>query len=403
MVKRRQYFNKNVEVFELANLIGELNRLVFKFLADYKSHSLPGDILKFKIKSDLKTSLFPEMLLRDFLPKNDINQGNCDVPGYSFKIGNVDIKNPLISAPLAGISDNTYRIFARFFGSALTYTEMITSYGIYYRHKKSLALTDITDYERPCALQIFGSDPEIITEAALQIEDRADIIDINMGCPVPKILKARSGGYLVQDEAKIEKIITGLSSVLKKPLTVKTRIGWDSNNINILNIAKIAEGSGASAISIHGRTVRQGFLGNVDYGLIKKVKEKVKIPVIVSGDIDSPLKAKEILDYTGCDGIMIGRAVKGRLWLMMNMLIFIIGNGGRVIDPEFNPGIDWKKEFSKIYLKFLIHFKVENKAVREFRKHLCWIFKGSGGISRARSEFFKIESFKDAINCINNV
>jgi len=224
-----------------------------------------------------------------------------------------------------------------------------------------------------------------------------------MGCPIPKILKARSGGYLVQDEAKIEKIITGLSSVLKKPVTVKTRIGWDSNNINILNIAKITEDSGASAISIHGRTVRQGFSGDVDYELIKKVKEKVKIPVIVSGDIDSPLKAKEILDYTGCDGIMIGRAVKGRLWLMMNMLIFIIGNGGRVIDAEFNPDIDWKKEFSKIYLKFLINFKGENKAVREFRKHLCWIFKGTRGISRARSEFFKIESFKDAINCINNI
>ena len=403
MVKRRQYFNKNVEVFELANLTGELGEIVSNFLVDCKSHSLPGDILKFKIKSDLKTSLFPEMLLRDFLPKNNINQSNCDVPGYSFKIGNVDVKNPLISAPLAGISDNTYRIFARFFGSALTYTEMITSYGIYYRHKKSLVLTDITDYERPCALQIFGSDPEIITEAALQIEDRADIIDINMGCPVPKILKARSGGYLVQDEAKIEKIITGLSSVLKKPLAVKTRIGWDSNNINILNIAKIAEDSGASAICIHGRTVKQGFSGDVDYELIKKVKEKVKIPVIVSGDIDSPLKAKEILDYTSCDGIMIGRAVKGRLWLMMNMLIFIIGNGGRVINPEFNPGIDWKKEFSKIYLKFLIHFKGENKAVREFRKHLCWIFKGASGISRAKSEFFKIESFKDAVNCINNI
>ena len=172
---------------------------------------------------------------------------------------------------------------------------------------------------------------------------------------------------------------------------------------NILRIMFLILIIALFAISIHGRTVRQGFSGDVDYELIKKVKEKVKIPVIVSGDIDSPLKAKEILDYTGCDGIMIGRAVKGRLWLMMNMLIFIIGNGGRVIDAEFNPDIDWKKEFSKIYLKFLINFKGENKAVREFRKHLCWIFKGTRGISRARSEFFKIESFKDAINCINNI
>lgn len=403
MVKRRQYFNKSVGVFELTNLIGELGELVSNFLVDCKSRSLSKDVFKYKLKPDSEILLFPETLLWDFLLKNNINQSNYSVPGYSFKIGNVDVKNPLISAPLAGISDNTYRIFARFFGSALTYTEMVTSYGIYYRHDKSLALTDITDYERPCALQIFGSNPEIMAEAALQIEDRADIIDINMGCPVPKILKARSGGYLVQDEAKIKKIITGLSSVLKKPLTVKTRIGWDSNNINILNIAKIAEDSGASAISIHGRTVKQGFSGDVDYGLIKKVKDKVKIPVIVSGDVDSPLKAKEILNYTGCDGIMVGRAVKGRLWLMMNMLIFIIGSGGRVINPEFNPGIDWRKEFSKIYLKFLIHFKGENKGVREFRKHLCWIFKGARGISRARSEFFKIESFKDAVNSIDNI
>jgi len=392
-----------VEVFELTNLISELGKLVSNFLADCKFRNLSWDISKSRLKPDFKTPLFPEKLLLDFILKNNDGQVDCNTGDYSFKIGNVIIKNPLISAPLAGISDNTYRIFARFFGSALTYTEMITSYGIYWRQKKSLALIDITDYERPCALQIFGSDPEIIAEAAGRIEDKADIIDINLGCPVPKILRARSGGYLLQDEAKIEKIITRLSSVLKKPLTVKTRIGWDSSSINILNIAKIAEGGGASAISIHGRTVKQGFSGKVNYELIKKVKEKVKIPVIVSGDVDSPRKAKEILDYTGCDGVMIGRALKGRLWLMMNMLIFILNHQGRVTDPGFNPDMDWKKEFSRIYLKFLIHFKGENKAVREFRKHLCWIFKGTRGISRVRGEFLKIESFEDAMDSINNI
>ena len=271
------------------------------------------------------------------------------------------------------------------------------------RQKKSLALIDITDYERPCALQIFGSDPEIIAEAAGKIEDRADIIDINMGCPVPKVLRARSGGYLLQDEAKIEKIITRLSAVLKKPLTVKTRIGWDSSSINILNIAKIAEDRGASAITIHGRTVKQGFSGEVNYELIKKAKEKVKIPVIVSGDIDSPRKAAEILDYTGCDGVMIGRAVKGRLWLLTNMLIFILGDSEKLNNPVFDPDVDWKKEFSKLYLKFLAHFKGKNKAVKEFRKHLSWIFKGTRGISRARGEFLKIDSFEGVIDYIDNI
>jgi len=392
-----------VEVFELTNLISELGELVSNFLADYKFRNLSRDIPKSGLKPDFKPLLFPERMLPDFILKNNAGQVDCNTDDYSFKIGNVIIKNPLISAPLAGISDNSYRIFARFFGSALTYTEMITSYGIYYRQKRSLSLINITRYERPCALQIFGSVPEIIAEAAGEIEDKADIIDINMGCPVPKILRARSGGYLLRDEDKIEKIITRLSSVLKKPLTVKTRIGWDSSSINILNVAKIAESGGASAISIHGRTVKQGFSGKVDYKLIKKVKEEVKIPVIASGDIDSPRKAKEVLDYTGCDGIMIGRALKGRLWLMMDMLTFILNYQGRAKDREFNPDIDWKKEFSRIYLKFLIHFKGENKAVKEFRKHLSWIFKGIRGISKARGEFLRIDSFENAMDSIDNI
>lgn len=388
--------------FKSPNLINELNTLVLKFLKDYRSNNPSNKIFKSKSKPD------PDMLVSglesfsDFLSKRDIGTG-CSTGSISLKIGDVVVNNPIISAPLAGISDNTYRIFSRFFGSGLTFTEMITSYGICYKHKKSLFMTDITDYEKPCALQIFGSDPAIIAEAAKQVEGRADIIDINMGCPVTKVLKAGSGGYLVRDEYKIEKILTGLSAVLKKPFTVKTRIGWDRNNINILKIAKIAEFSGASAISIHGRTVKQKFTGEVDYKLIKKVKEKIKIPVIVSGDIISPGKAKEIFEYTGCDGIMIGRAAKGRLWIFTNILLFFLGNHDRLKDTEFDPETKWKKEFSKLYLKFLIYFKGEDKALREFRKHLCWIFKGTRGIGRARHEFFKIESLDDAENSIDNI
>jgi len=428
-----------VETFKLPELILELKRLADEFLVDYIEKNLT--VSKKSIENlcgNIYKPASKNSILKGGVSLSDcINQNQC----HSFKIGNLTIKNPVISAPLAGISDNTYRIFAAAFGSALTYTEMITAYGIHYNHTKSLALSEITDYERPCALQLFGEDPDIIAEAAVRLEDRADIIDINMGCPVPKILKAKSGGYLIQDESRVEKIIRKVSSSIKKPLTIKTRIGWDRDSINILNIAKIAERSGADAIAIHGRTVKQGFSGEVDYSLIKEVKKKVKIPVIASGNINSSKNALEVLNYTGCDGVMIGRAAKGRLWLMANILMAVCGFGlsgaeGVNIDnnknntdnkdnkfnqlehedhykdysrdyyagcSDFEPGISWKKEFSKLYLKFLIYFKGEDKAVKEFRKHLCWIFKGEAGISRAKREFFKIKDYAGAISCINEI
>ena len=336
--------------------------------------------------------------------KNDHNSlTSHKIDDYFFKIGDVGIKNPIISAPLAGISDSTYRIFSSFFGAALTFTEMVTSFGIYYDHKKSLELTGITDYERPCALQVFGPEPGIIAEAAMRVEGVADIIDINMGCPVRKILKGKSGGYLLKDKGMIAKIISRAASVLKKPLTIKTRLGWVKNSINILEIAKVAEENGADAITIHGRTVKQGFSGEVDYEIIKKVKESVKIPVIVSGNIDSPQKAAEVLDHTGCDGIMLGRAVKGRMWFLMDTLLFLLDRRGLSGDPGFDAGVDWKKEFAKTYLNFLILFKGEYKAMREFRKHLNWIFKGARGISKIRNEFVKIEDPQDVAEVLKNI
>jgi tRNA-dihydrouridine synthase B len=378
-----------LENFKLPGLINELDELVLKFLRDYRSHNLSNKVLK-------------QEQLRNLSP-DDVAGISSSNAIRGFKIGDVVIRNPIISAPLAGISDNTYRIFARFFGAALTFTEMVTSYGIAYRHRKSMSLANITDYERPCVLQIFGSDPVVIAEAAKQVEDRADIIDINMGCPVAKILKSGSGGYLMRDENKIEKILAGLSSVLKKPFTIKTRTGWDRNNINILKVAKIAENRGAAAISVHGRTVKQKFAGEVDYKLIGKVKEKVNIPVIASGDIDSPAKAREVFKNIGCDGIMIGRSAKGRPWFFSEMLLSLTGFDSGQGDTVFLPEIEWKKGLSKLYLKFLVHFKGEYKAVREFRKQLSWIFKGTRGISRARNEFFKIIDFEHAENSIDGI
>jgi len=396
-----------VETPKLANLTSDLKKLVVKFLSDYINRNLR---IKDKSYSTKQSSYLKSdaedfnRIFNNFLSDNEVAPSyNIDsgTRKYSFKIGDVVIRNPVITAPLAGISDNTYRIFASCFGAALNFTEMITGYGIHYGQKKSIDLSRITSYERPCALQLFGSDVDIIADAALKIEDKADIIDINMGCPVPKVLKSGSGGYLMRDEDKVEKIVKKLSMVLKKPLTIKTRIGWDRNSINILNIAKIAEDAGACAISIHGRTVKQGFSGETDYCILKKVKESVKIPVIASGDVDSSGKAKEVLDYTGCDGVMIGRKAKGRLWLLMDVLIYILtGRNGLVIDNDFEPDIEWKKEFAKLYLEFLVYFKGEDRGVREFRKHLCWIFKGSQGVNKIKDEFFKISCFRGAVNCI---
>lgn len=322
------------------------------------------------------------------------------------KIGTLEIANPVISAPLAGISDSTYRVFARAFGCGLTFSEMVTSYGIHFNHKKSCKLTEITDYERPCALQLFGSEPDIMAEAAKKIELQADIIDVNMGCPVPKILKAKSGGYLMQDESRVEDIVSKMAKVLKKPLTVKTRIGWNRDNINIIRIAQIAENSGASAITIHGRTVKQGFSGKVDYETISRVKKKVDIPVIVSGDIGSPGEAQRVLEVTGCDGVMIGRASKGTLWLFLDILMHLMtADDYKQDDAElcFQPTDNWKKDFARLYLRFLVEFKGEYKAIREFRKHLSWIFKGLRYITEARKRFFLIDSIDDALEIIDSI
>jgi tRNA-dihydrouridine synthase B len=338
------------------------------------------------------------------LPRDIIREAR--IGKYSFNIGNIEIKNPVISAPLAGISDNTYRIFARSFGCSLTFSEMVTSYGLHYNHKKSSELTKVTDPERPCALQLFGSDPGIMAEVAAKVAENADIIDINMGCPVPKIIKAKSGGYLMQEEKLAGKIISRVVDAADKPVTLKTRIGWNRDNINAVNMAKIARESGASAITIHGRTVKQGFSGEADYGEIRKVNDAVDIPVIASGDILTPADALDVLEYTGCDGVMIGRAAKGTLWLFLDMAItfLLMEKGYNIGDIQGeDPGRDWKKRFAVLYLRSLVHFKGEYKAVREFRKHLSWIFKGERDITKVRKKFFLIEDIGDALEIIDSI
>ncbi len=327
----------------------------------------------------------------------------------SFKIGDLQIIGPVIAAPLAGISDNTFRIFAKAFGSSLSFTEMISAYGIHYKNRETEVLSYISGFERPCGIQLFGSEPDILLEAAQLMEERADIIDINMGCPVPKVLKTGSGGILLNDEIKIGKIISRISSKIKKPLTLKTRLGWDKNSINIERVASIAQENGAAAIVIHGRTVKQGFTGEADYSWISRIKSSLEIPVIASGDIDTPLKAYRILKDTGCDAVMIGRALKGRHWILSNIAagIFGINADGVALDPflthDASPTLEFRKSYAGLYLKFMIAFKGEEKALREFRKVLMWIFKGMHGISLYKNDFFTLESAEDAARIISSI
>ena len=326
----------------------------------------------------------------------------------SFSIGNVKIKNPVVSAPMAGISDNTYRIFARCFGSSLQYSEMVSSYGIFYRNAKSMDMVHVTDFEKPFALQLFGSKPEIIANAASIVQEKADIIDINMGCPVPKVLKTGSGGALLREEDLIKKIIKSLRKTINKPITVKLRLGWDNTTINIDRTVKIAESEGADAVAVHARTVKQGYSGDANYSILKELKGKIKIPLIISGDIEEPFKALKVLNETGAKAVMIGRAARGNPWVFMEILTGIILMIRGIIDEsdiflqkKFKKDIayflnnDIKVKILILYVKSLIDFMGEEKAVKEFRKILGWAFKGMRNINDIKKEFFNVKDFEE--------
>ncbi|MDZ7837760.1 MAG: tRNA-dihydrouridine synthase [Actinomycetota bacterium] len=224
-----------------------------------------------------------------------------------------------------------------------------------------------------------------------KLESTADIIDINMGCPVAKILKAKSGGWLLKEPGKAADIIKAVVSAVKIPVTVKIRLGWDSSSINVIEFATRCQDSGASAIAIHGRTVKQGFRGQADYLHIRKVKQELGIPVIASGDINDANKAGEVLQYTDCDAIMIGRSSKGNMWVFADIILGLMGH-----EPGPKPDTEWLKRFAFCYLKFMVFFKGEQKAVKEFRKYLSWIFKGMRGISAVKKDFFTINSIDEA-------
>jgi len=316
-----------------------------------------------------------------------------------WKIGNVEIKNQIVLAPMAGICNSSFRRIAKEMGAGLIYAEMVSDKAIFYNNKKTIDMLQMTEEERPISQQIFGSDKESFVAAAKYIYENMhpDIIDINMGCPVPKVaVRAQAGAALLKNPEKISEIVKAVVESVPVPVTVKIRSGWDSNNINAVEVAQICESAGASAICVHGRTRSQGYSGHADWNIIKQVKESVSIPVIGNGDITDVYSAKKMLDETKCDAIMIGRALLGNPWLIKETLEYLeTGKKPSPVSP-----ID-KIDMCLKHLKYLLEVKDEKLAVLEIRNHVAWYLKGLPKSSEIKNKIYQTKNINDIINILN--
>ena len=317
-----------------------------------------------------------------------------------WKIGNVEIKNQIVLAPMAGISNTAYRQIIKEMGAGLIFAEMVSDKALVYGSEKTFDLLKMSDMERPIAQQIFGSDVDSFVKAAKLVEDKMhpDIIDINMGCPVPKVaIKSQAGSALLKNPDKIKEIVGAVVKAVSVPVTVKIRSGWDANSVNAVEVAKVIEEAGASAITVHGRTRAQGYSGNADWNIIKQVKEAVKIPVIGNGDVTSAEKAKEMLDFTGCDAVMIGRGVLGNPWLI-NECVSYLESG--IIPPK--PSAREKIEMLKRHYQLLVDSTSEKQAILEIRTHALWYIKGMPKSAYIKNEICKTKNSEDLFKILND-
>lgn len=308
-----------------------------------------------------------------------------------WKIGNVQMDNPFVLAPMAGVTDLPFRVLCKEQGAGLLYMEMVSAKAISYHNKNTNALMEIHPSERPVALQLFGNEPELMGEVAKSIEERPfDILDVNMGCPVPKVVNNGEGSALLKNPKLIGQIVKSLSSSIEKPVTVKIRIGFENYPVDVAEIAKIVEDNGASAIAVHGRTRQQYYAGEADWDAIRRVKEAVSIPVIGNGDVDSPKKAEELMKQTGCDAVMIGRAVRGNPWIFREMLQYF--EKGEEPTP---PTLEEVKEMILRHTRDMIAVKGEFTGIREMRKHVAWYTSGMKHSAGIRRESNTLSSYEE--------
>ncbi|HHV60143.1 MAG TPA: tRNA dihydrouridine synthase DusB [Clostridiaceae bacterium] len=313
------------------------------------------------------------------------------------QIGSVTIDNRVFLAPMAGVTDMPFRVLCKEQGAGLVYTEMVSAKGMHYNSERTYRIAEINPEEKPCAIQIFGSDPGIMAEIAAELNNsEADIIDINMGCPTPKITKNGEGSALMKTPDLAGKIVKSVVNATSKPVTVKIRMGWDEENINAVEIGNIAEENGARAVTIHGRTRQQFYSGKADWSIIKKLKQALSIPVIGNGDIFSPEDAARMFNETGCDAVMIGRGARGNPWIFKRTLHFL--NTG-VLLPE--PSFEEKIKTIIRHMEMLIDSTDERFGVLEMRKHIAWYLKGMRNSSYVKDRIFKLTN-KDDITAVLN-
>lgn len=305
------------------------------------------------------------------------------------KIREIELDSPVILAPMAGVTNQAFKEIVRSLGAGLIATEMVNDKGLIHGNERTRKMIELSEFEHPVSHQLFGSEIETMVKAAkiLDKESDCDIIDINMGCPAPKITKNDSGSKLLQHPEHAEKIVKSIVDAVDKPVTVKMRIGWDQDSINAVEFAKRMERAGASLISVHGRTTKQQYSGVADWSIIKDVKAAVSIPVVGNGDIDSGIKAKQMIDYSNVDGVMIGRAALGNPWIIKEVSHYL--KTGELLKP---PTTDEKLDTAIEHLDKLIEYRGERLAVLEMRSHASWYLKGIKGA----------KNFKKEVQCANN-
>lgn len=313
------------------------------------------------------------------------------------KIGNIEIENCLALGPMAGVTDLPFRLLCKEMGCNMLYTEMVSVKAILYKNKNTKELLNIDKNEHPVGVQLFGSDPDIMAQIAAQVEEgECDFIDINMGCPVPKIVNNGEGSALLKQPKLVEEILTKMVKAVNKPVTVKIRKGFENGTVYAVEIAKIAESCGVSAIAVHGRTREQYYSGKADWDVIKDVKKAVKIPVIGNGDIFSAEDAKAMKEYTGCDGLMVARGARGNPWIFREIKEYL--ENGNVIDK---PTINDIREMIIRHAKMLVDYKGEYTGIREMRKHIAWYTAGLPHSAELRRMCNQIETMENLVETVN--